>query len=97
MIMRINWIKIIVLLTTTCSNKYDDHVGHDEHCDDDDVENDSDLKDGGESSSNENIRYQAMDMIKKDTRVHRLYKDDDEEDKDDEEEDKDYDDEVDDD
>merc|ERR1719391_957957 len=29
------------------------------------------IKDGGESSSNENIRYQAMDMIKKDTRVHR--------------------------
>ena len=28
-------------------------------------------QDGGESSSNENIRYQAMDMIKKDTRVHR--------------------------
>ena len=24
-----------------------------------------------ETSSNENIRYQAMDMIKKDTRVHR--------------------------
>ena len=43
--------------------------------DSDDLFNDShlnfNLKDGGESSSNENIRYQAMDMIKKDTRVHR--------------------------
>ena len=43
----------------------------DNELDSDDLFNDSHLKDGGESSSNENIRYQAMDMIKKDTRVHR--------------------------